>query len=115
MAFFAERWHFLALSVWADLCKLSKLLENYFCNPWHGTCIYYRQEDKMKNIIRNWMIQNIKKYGLKMGIFVIVWFIIGNFVIPPLVASLGHWEFAWITYTPIDEIVLFPIAYVILR
>ncbi len=69
----------------------------------------------MKKIIENWMIQNIKKYGLKMGIFVIAWFVIGNFVIPPLVASLGHWEFAWITYTPIDEIILFPIAYAVLK
>lgn len=73
----------------------------------------------MKNLIetfvKSWIAERIKKHGLKMGVFVIAWFFIGHFVIPPLVATLGHWEYSWITYTPIDEIILFPIAYAILK
>ena len=72
-------------------------------------------KNQIENFIRNWVLEKIKKYGLKMGCFVIAWFLIGNFVIPPLIASLGHWEYAWITYTPIDEIILFPIAYAVLK
>lgn len=52
----------------------------------------------------------IKKNGLKMGIFVLWWAVMGHIVIPYLLLRTDWWMFAWVTYGPLDEMILFPIA-----
>lgn len=69
----------------------------------------------MKEFIIRWATEKVKKHGLRMGIFVITWFVVGHFIIPPLLVSLGLWKISWITYTPLDELILFPMAYFILK
>ncbi len=56
----------------------------------------------------------IKKYGIKMGAFVIWWFFMGHFVIPYLLLRSDWWLFSWVTYSPLDEMIIFPIALFIL-
>ncbi len=46
----------------------------------------------------------------KMAVFVVVWFFLGHFIIPYLLVTSKVWWLFWITYTPIDEMILFPIA-----
>lgn len=52
----------------------------------------------------------IKKNGWKMGIFILWWAVMGHIVIPYLLVISQWWPFSWVTYTPIDEMILFPIA-----
>ena len=64
----------------------------------------------MINWLKGKIIRTIKKHGLKLGVFIICWEICSHVVFPALTAHFASPWVAWIWYTPIDELIVYPIV-----